>query len=111
MYPDLAPEKTPCPYITYQQVGGEVVNFLDSTIPEKSRARFQVNVWGDTRAQVAALAKAVEDAMRGATSLQPFVENAPMTVYEQDTKLRGSIQEFSVWDLTPIGSPAIDPAP
>ena len=92
--PDVAPVGTARPYITYQQVGGEAVNFMDATVPSKKRYRFQVNVWGDTRTSVAALAIQVEDALR-LTALQTTVEGAPVAIYEPDTGLRGSMQDFS----------------
>ena len=44
VFPDIAPDLTPRPYITYQQVGGVAVNFLDPTIPSKANGRIQVNV-------------------------------------------------------------------
>lgn len=98
VYPDVAPELATRPYITYQQVGGDAVNFLESTIPSKANARVQVTVWGDTRAQVAALAKQVEDAIRTTIALQATVLGAPVAIYEPDTKLRGTRQDFSVWN-------------
>ena len=95
VYPDLAPENTARPYITYHQVGGAAVNFIDSAVPSSRRGRFQVNVWGDTRAQVAAMTIATENALRTAVALQTKVEDGPAGFYDPDTKLRGSMQDFS----------------
>ena len=95
VYPDVAPDLVTKPYMTYQQVGGLSVNFLDPTVPGKKRSRFQINVWGDTRAQVATLAAQVEDALRVVPSMQTVVEGAPIGVYEPDTKLRGTMQDFA----------------
>ena len=109
VFPDVAPDLTVRPYITYQQVGGKAVNFLaqaaevtvgspPATIfPSKANARIQVNVWADTRAAASALAKQVEDALRAVTALQTSVEGAPIALYEVDTKLRGTMQDFSFW--------------
>ncbi len=109
VFPDIAPPLTVRPYITYQQVGGKSVNFLAQgaevqtgsppapLFPDKANARIQINVWADTRAQASALAKQVEDALRALTALQTTVEGAPIANYEADTKLRGSIQDFSFW--------------
>lgn len=96
-YPDTAPESATTPYITYQQVGGEPVNLLDSAVPSKKNGRFQVNVWADTRAQASVLAGQVEDALRAVSALQPTVLGAPVAVYEPDTRLRGTRQDFSFW--------------
>lgn len=97
VYPDLAPDVVVKPYIVYQQVGGSAVQFVDVTVPSKKNSRIQVSVWGDTRAQVSALAVQVEDTLRGVATLQTVVLGAPVAVYEADTKLRGSQQDFSVW--------------
>lgn len=97
VFPDTAPAKTARPYITYQQVGGAGVNFVDAAAPGLKNARFQINVWGDTRVQVAALAIEVEDTLRALAALQPTVEGAPIASYEADTNLRGSMQDFSFW--------------
>lgn len=97
VYPDVAPENVTLPYITYQQIGGEALNFFDQSIPSKSNRRFQVNVWAGTRAQVVTLAKQVEDAMRVSTVLQTTVISAPVARYDAETKYRGSMQDFSVW--------------
>lgn len=97
VYPDVAPEQATRPYITYQQVGGGAVNFVDPTIPSQKNARIQVNVWGDTRLQVAAIAASIENTLRAVTSLKTSVLGAPVAIYEPETKLRGTRQDFSVW--------------
>ena len=96
-YPDLAPDVVVKPYIVFQQVGGSAVQFVDPTVPSKKNSRMQVSVWGETRAQVSALAVQVEDALRGTASLQTVVLAAPVATYDPDTKLRGSQQDFSIW--------------
>ena len=97
VYPDIAPDAVARPYIVYQFVGGVALNFVEPTIPSKKNTRVQVAIWGDTRAAVSALAIQVEDAMRVVAALQTTVIGAPVSVYEPDTKLRGSMQDFSVW--------------
>jgi hypothetical protein len=97
VFPDVAPENTVRPYMTYQQVGGEAINFLDATVPSKRNGRWQVNVWADSRLQAAALSRQAEDAMRTAAGLLTTVLGAPVAIYEPDTKLFGAIQDFSCW--------------
>ena len=97
VYPDVAPELTARPYITYQQVGGTSVNFVDVTVPSKKNSRFQINVWADTRAAAAALAIQIEDALRAVPTLQTTVLSAPVATYDPDTKLKGTRQDFSFW--------------
>lgn len=100
VYPDVGPVGVLKPYITYQQVGGQPVNFLESTTPSKSNGRFQINVWADTRAAAALLAKQVTAALRGTAALQTTVLGEPVATYEEDTKLRGTRQDFSFWTAT-----------
>lgn len=97
VYPDLAPDPVTKPYIVYQQAGGSAVQFVGTDVPSKKNSRMQVSVWGETRAQVSALAVQVEDALRGTASLQTIVLAAPVSTYDPDTKLRGSQQDFSIW--------------
>ena len=97
VYPDVAPIGTVRPYATFQQVGGQSVNFLDSAVPNKANSRFQINVWADTRAAAALLAGQVEQALRTAAALQTTVMGQPVATYELDTLLFGSRQDFSVW--------------
>ena len=95
VFPDLAPENTVRPFLTYSTVGGSAVNFLSGSAPSKRRYRVQIDVWGDSREEVSRLAIQVEDALRATAALSTFVEGAPVSSYEQDTKLRGSMQDFS----------------
>lgn len=98
VYPDIAPQNvTALPRITYQQVGGQGVNFLDPTKPTKKNARFQVNVWAGTRLAASALGRLVEDTLRADTSLQVTVLGSLIATYESDTNLYGTNQDFSFW--------------
>ena len=65
VYPDLAPLGAARPYITYQQIGGRDLRWMD-----KAASAFQARAVG-----------------------------APISTYEPDTKLYGSMQDFSVWSL------------
>lgn len=97
VFPDVAPFGTQRPYITYQQVGGEALAFMDNALPDKKHGRFQINVWSDTRAEAADLASQVEAAMVAATAFQARALGAPVALYDSETELRGSMQDFSVW--------------
>ena len=98
VYPDVGPLGVVQPYITYQQVGGESVNFIDSaTIPSLANARIQINVWADTRLAASALIKQIELAMRSTTALKTTVLGQPVSLHEAETKLYGARQDFSVW--------------
>jgi hypothetical protein len=97
VYPDYAPDAVARPYITYQQMGGLPVNFMDSAAPTLRNARFRVNVWADTRAQAAALSQLVESALRAMPALRTTVQTNPVALADPDTRLRGTSQDFSFW--------------
>lgn len=99
VYPDLAPLGAARPYITYQQVGGEAVAYVEDVLPDRENARMQVSVWADTRAAAKALIKQAEAAFTAASAFQARAVGAPISTYEPDTKLYGSMQDFSVWSL------------
>lgn len=96
VYPEVGPAGVGRPYITYQQVGGEPVNFIDSAVPSKKNARVQINVWSDGRPEAATIARQAEDALRAAP-LQTTVLGAFTSTYEPTPKLYGTMQDFSFW--------------
>lgn len=96
LYPDVGPQDATLPYMTYQQVGGDAANFLAGN-PSKRNARFQINAWARTRAESATLIRAAEDLMRSTSTLNATTLGGAVAVFEPDTKLFGSTQDFSVW--------------
>lgn len=97
VYPDVAPAGVARPYIVYQQVGGEAHQYLDSALPTKKNGRFQVAIWGLSRATVSALALAAEDAIVASSAFQATPIGAPVGDYEADTMLYGARIDFSIW--------------
>ena len=98
VYPDVALDECDRPYITYQQVGGSAINFVEVTLPDKRNSRVQINVWADSRLEASVLAGQVENALRAVVVLQTTVLGASVSVYDMETKLRGSRQDFSFWN-------------
>lgn len=97
VYPDLAPPAPQLPYIVYQQVGGEAPTFLERAVPSAKNGRFQVNVWAATRLQASALAVQAEAALTTATAFQCKPLGAFVAAFDDDTQLRGTTQDFSIW--------------
>lgn len=95
-FPDVAPLSTPRPYITYQQVGGSAWNYIEGAFPGKRHARMQINVWGDSREQVNALARQIEEALVE-SPMRFYVEGALVATTNTDVKphLYGTRQDFS----------------
>lgn len=96
-FPDFAPVSTARPYVTYQQIGGDVVNTLDRMVPNKRNATIQINVWSNTRAEAVSLMQGIEDAIRMSTAFQAMPLSAPSTDFDADIPVYGCIQDFSIW--------------
>lgn len=96
-YPDIAPTSTAKPYVTYQQIGGKVINPLDGSAPGKRNAVMQINVWAETRSQALLVMGQIEDAMRAATAFSARPQAAAFNDYDHDMQVYGSQQEFSIW--------------
>lgn len=97
VFPDVAPLGTERPFITYQAVGGAPDNYLSGDQPEKQQVRMQVNVWAARRAEASEIGMLVEDAMRSATHLQVEVVSGRVATYDEETDLRGTMQDFSMY--------------
>ena len=97
VFPDVAPSGTTLPYVTWQGIGGESPSFLDNTAGDKRNTLMQVNVWSSTRLQALQLIRDIEDAMRasGAFVCRPMGE--PLSTYEPDVPVYGTLQRFSIW--------------
>ena len=95
VFPDIAPHGTPRPYITYQSVGGRPTATLDG--PDELRnSRMQINVWADVRSTADGTMEQVVTAL-SAGELNATPLGDPVSAYEEETKLRGSRLDFSIW--------------
>lgn len=96
VYPDVGIEPT-LPYITYQQVGGESIAFLEGTVPSKRNGRFQINVWAATRIESAGLMRQGHDLLITTAALQATALGEQVAAFDEDTKRFGARQDFSLW--------------
>lgn len=97
-FPDVAPEGTARPYITFLDVGGQPISFIDDALPNREFARVQVNVWADTRIQASDLGRTVENTLRALVSLQPDVLTGRAATFDETTQYRGTMQDFSFFN-------------
>lgn len=95
-YPDVAPEGTAAPYITWQQLGGETLRYGDNTPMDKRFPLVQVSVWASTRLAALGLIRQVEDALCASSAFTALPQGEPLSLYEDDTQLYGSIQRFDI---------------
>ena len=96
VFPDIAPSGTDTPYATWQGIGGETIRFIDNTAGGKRDTLMQVSVWSKTRSEALTLIRQIEDLLCASPSFQCRPEGEPVSVYEDDTLLYGSIQRFSI---------------
>lgn len=96
-FPDVAPQGTLTPFLTFQCIGGEPINFISGDVPVKSNIRMQVNVWAVTRLEASALGAEVEALVRAAAHLQPEVLTGRAATYDELTGYRGTMQDFNLF--------------
>lgn len=94
-FPDVAPNDTVRPYITFQSVGGRPLAFLDGSAPDKEFARVQVNVWADSRITASDLGKVVELTLRAVPGFQTEVLTGRVSTFDETTNYRGTMQDFN----------------
>lgn len=95
VYPDVAPDGAARPYVVYQGVGGVDETTFDGA-DMLQNSRMQVAVWATTRGEAATIIQQVRAALT-AEPVRGVPIGAPVSVYEDDTKLFGSQQDFSIW--------------
>lgn len=80
-----------------QQVGGRASWYVDKqSMPDHKHARIMVTIYAKSRAEVAPLARAVENAI----ALSDFVSEpygAMVAITEPELKLYGTQQQFGIW--------------
>jgi hypothetical protein len=96
-FPVVAPFSTARPYITWQQIGGEAVEYQEGTVPDLRNGLVQVNVWADTLISATTLALQIEAALAANTDFQCSAEGAHIADHDEDTGRYGTRQDFSIW--------------
>jgi hypothetical protein len=96
-YPDVAPLDTARPYVTWQGLGGQALRFLGNDAADKRHTLMQINVWADTRLAALTLIRQIEDAMCASASFTAKPEGEPLSLYEDEPPLYGSVQRFSIY--------------
>lgn len=94
-FPAVAPDSTPAPWITWQQVGGDSTPWADATVAQTRNARIQVSVWSPRVLEAAALSRQAETTLVETLRATPL--GGAVSTYEPDTKRHGYRQFFSVW--------------
>jgi len=96
VYPDMAPNSTTLPYVTWNQLGGVSIKPLGKDVPNRRLAVIQVSVWSKTRAEANSIMLQIDSAMRQATAFNAQAESEMQTVVDADTEYRGAMQDFRI---------------
>ena len=95
-YSDESPDGAALPFIVYQGVGGQVVEFMEQAIGSEENIRLQVVVWSRTRLEANAIIRQARAAIIGST-MQVSTLGAAAWLSNEPLKLRGARQDFSIW--------------
>lgn len=95
-FPGFAPTSTERPYITYQRIGGAVINPIANTVPDKKLGEFQINVWADTQLAADNMIELVEIALRQSTTVQARPLGEPADDWDADMSRYCARQDFRV---------------
>jgi hypothetical protein len=95
-FPDFAPINTVRPYITWQQIGGRDLRWMDKTAADKQHSLIQVNVWADTRASANTLARQIEAALCASTAFSAVPDGALQADADPDFNRYGTRQDFNI---------------
>ena len=96
-FPDFAAVSTARPYVTWQQIGGTSLRFVDNTPFSKRESLMQVNVWSNTRLEAMTLARQIEDALCAATAFVAEPQGEPVSDFDADIPVYGCRQDFSIF--------------
>jgi len=96
VYPDVTPDEPKYPLIVYQQVGGDVVEFVEGKVADKDHARMRVHVWAETRLQASEIARKVRIAIVEGT-LNGTTYGAPVSLHEDMLNIYGNRTDYGIW--------------
>ncbi|MEN6538694.1 MAG: DUF3168 domain-containing protein [Mizugakiibacter sp.] len=96
-YPDIAPPNTATPYVTWQGIGGESLRYIDGAAADRRHTLLQINAWSKTRSEALTLIRAIEDALCASAAFTATPQGEPLSTYEPDPLLYGSLQRFDIW--------------
>ena len=96
-FPDVAPELTAKPYVTWQGIGGESLRFVENTAADKRNTLMQINVWSATRQEALTMIRQIEDAICASALFTGTPQGEPLSTFEPDTDSYGCIQRYEIW--------------
>lgn len=92
-----APFDTKLPYVTWQHIGGDPLEWLDNTVADKRNAQIQINTWAATPLQAFQLIQVIEATLRAAMPAliaRPLSE--PIGAYDDADVASGYLQSYTI---------------
>lgn len=98
VFPGGAPLDTPRPFLTWEQIGGDSLRYIEGTAAPQRLALLQINLWAATKAQAISLILAIEEALCTAPAFTASPNGAHQGRYEDavEPPLYGAQQDFTV---------------
>lgn len=93
----FAPTSTARPYITYQQIGGLVINQLANAVAGKENAEIQINVWADSYTAAKTAIKQIEAALVESADFIARPLAAAASDFDADMERYCGRQDFTIW--------------
>jgi hypothetical protein len=97
VFPDVAPEGTPEPYVVWHQYGGQAPMYVEGVMADRRNCYVQINVWHESRSVCNQLSLDIEAALVAHQAMQAQPLNAISATFDEDVSLRGAMQDFSLW--------------
>jgi hypothetical protein len=94
LFAGVAPDNTAGTFAVYTMVFSNTPVWLNDIV-DKENARFQLDLYADTYAEIRALADHCKDALNTSMLLTEFNMSAQ---YDADVKLHRMLIDFSVWE-------------
>jgi hypothetical protein len=96
-YLGFAKVGTERPYVTAQQIPGEAITQLSNAAPGLRKPEIQIDVWADSYNSAITTMRAIEAAMRAATTFTATPMDEPGTYFDADVPVYGARQSFRCW--------------
>lgn len=97
VWPDVADETVQPPYITYLQIGGDVISPVAGEYVANRNAVMRVTVWTATRLSTVAPMQSVEQTLVTTKVFTARPKSALTALYDETVKFYGASQDFSIW--------------
>ena len=91
-----APYGTAMPYVTWQHVGGDPLEYLDNRVATQRNAQIQINTWAATPLQAFSLMQQIEVTLRATPEFVAKPLSEPVGAHDDADVVSGYLQTYSI---------------